>query len=103
MQRLTDVIEMIGENPGLYLCARTIECFGSVVDGWVLGADYPEDDNELLMTRFQNWIAQRFDVHSTQSWDSIIRCYSKDSLGALGQYFPLFADFKIADGATPNG
>jgi hypothetical protein len=95
MKSLVGVLDMIRQQPGLYLPARTLECLRAYIEGWRLAADYPEAE-EALLVGFQQWIADRFLVKSAQSWDSIILFYAKDGHDALNQFFVLFAEYMAA-------
>jgi len=98
-ENLMEVLGWMREKPGLYLCARTIDCLRAFIYGWLAGAGYPPGETELLMVGFQEWVKERFHVEAAMSWNKIILFHSMDNFDALDQFFALFEEYNA--GRTP--
>lgn len=84
----------------MYLGRRSISHLQVFLDEYTfarreLGVSLTEQEREF--EGFQEWIEQRFNQHSTQSWDRIILFYSEDERDALDRFFNLFEEFLKRD------
>ncbi|MCL1474659.1 hypothetical protein [Argonema antarcticum] len=91
-----DLLQKIKQRPSLYLGNRSINHLQVFLDGYTfarrqLGVPLTEEEREF--ENFQEWIEQRFNQPSTQSWARIILFYSEDERDALDSFFELFEDF----------
>ncbi|MEC4813510.1 MAG: hypothetical protein SAK29_09600, partial [Scytonema sp. PMC 1069.18] len=87
-----------------YLGKRSITHLQTFLDGYTFGlrqVDVPVTEEEQEFEKFQEWIEQRFNQHSTQSWSRIILFYSEDEIDALERFFELFEEFLQSDKSLP--
>lgn len=100
MLDLHELLEKIKQRPSLYLGKRSLSHLQVFLDGYTfarrqLGVSITEQEQEF--DDFQEWIEQRFNQPSTQSWTRIILFYSEDEADALNRFFELFEDFLNRD------
>lgn len=86
------LIEKLKTKPAMYLGDESITRLKSFLDGWFLGIGDSVMDEEVLAD-FQIWIAERFNLKTTHSWDRIILFYSMNEQRALFSFFELFSSF----------
>jgi hypothetical protein len=53
----------------------------------------PRTEQEKNFDNFQEWIQSKFNIKSSQSWDSIILSNSTDEKDAFYKFFQLFEQF----------
>jgi hypothetical protein len=87
---------MIQKAPSMYLGQRSILCLQAFLSGYriaqhTLGAVETEQDKDFQ--QFPEWIRQRFNIQTSQSWASIILFFSEDEQTALDRFFELFEEF----------
>lgn len=90
------LIQKIQKRPSLYLGQRSITHLQTFLDGYTFACrevGIPITNEEREFDEFQDWIEQRFDQPSTQSWARIILFYSEDERDALDRFFELFTEF----------
>ncbi|WP_238360615.1 hypothetical protein [Iningainema tapete] len=90
------IIQKIKQRPSLYLGQRSISHLQTFLDGYTFARreqGVPTTEEEREFEEFQEWIEQRFNQESTQSWARIILFYSEDERDALDRFFELFAEF----------
>jgi hypothetical protein len=93
---LYEMLQNIQQRPGMYLGKCSITRFRSFLDGYMASRQdlgLPLTEQELEFEKFQDWVQERFDIKSSQGWDSIILFYSADEKDALNNFFELFEKF----------
>ncbi len=96
MSSFYSLIQRIEQRPALYLGRRSLSHLQVFLDGYTFARrelSMPLTDQEQEFEEFQDWIEQRFDQPSTQSWARIILFYSEDESNALDRFFDLFKEF----------
>jgi len=73
----------------MYITHNSISCLKAFLDGWYFRAPNTVGDAEI-MGEFQDWVALKFGIKSTQSWASILLFYSTDEYSALQKFFTEF-------------
>lgn len=94
------LIQKIKQRPSLYLGKCSITHLQTFLDGYTFACrehGVPVTEEEREFEDFQDWIEQRFNQQSTQSWTRIILFYSEDERDALDRFFELFAEFLQRD------
>jgi len=93
MHRFFQLLEQIELRPTMYIGEQNILCLKAFLDGWLLGVS---DGGEAMdvMVRFHNYIAEKYQISSTQSWAHILAFYSSDLTTALDLAFREFRDFR---------
>lgn len=76
----------------MYIGRNSISCLYAFLAGWFYHNEEIIIDGNL-MEEFQKWIADKYNVVSSQSWDRIILFYSQDECDALVEFFKLFNKF----------
>jgi len=89
---LTEFISVIQTRTSMYIGGGTITHLKAFLDGWFYGKEKEIIDSHLLED-FQEWIQNKYNIRSTQSWDRIIVFYSTDESKALESFFQLFGEF----------
>lgn len=93
---LYDLLQRIEKRPGMYLGRCSITRLKMLLVGYSLARrelNLPLSQQEKEFDRFQEWIQKRFEIASSQGWDSIILFHSVDEKDALEKFFKLFAEF----------
>jgi hypothetical protein len=96
MHDLYTLIEKIKKAPAMYLGRKSIICLQAFLSGYSvakyeLGGQPTQQEQDFR--EFPEWIRQKFNVHTSQSWANIILFYSEDESHALDQFFILFDEF----------
>lgn len=77
----------------MYLGKRSISNLSSCLADHILARrelGIPQTEQEREFVEFQNWIKNKFNITSGQSWARIILFYSEDETTALERFFELF-------------
>ncbi|MEA5467554.1 hypothetical protein [Spirulina sp. 06S082] len=91
------MLEMIRERPGMYLNFPSLPCLDSFLTGYFLAKsemDIIPSAEEVEFDTFQEWIQEKFNIESTQSWAKIILFYSVSEQDALDNFFKWLEEFK---------
>ncbi|HBL14372.1 MAG TPA: hypothetical protein DD379_23885 [Cyanobacteria bacterium UBA11162] len=96
MLDLYSIIEKIKKAPSMYLGRHSIICLQAFLSGYSvakyqLGEQPTKQDQDFM--EFPEWIRQRFNVQTSQSWANIILFYSEDESKALDKFFELLDEF----------
>lgn len=96
MDNLYDVLQNIKKKPSVYLVRPSIICLQAFLSGYnvaqyQLGIPLTEADP---LDGFQEWIQQKFNITSSQSWANIILFFSQDERDALDSFFELWEEFR---------
>jgi hypothetical protein len=74
------------------------------LQSFLIGYWYAKDELKISRTEqeqdfenFQDWIQEKFNVESTQSWAKIILFYSQDEREALNNFFKWLEEFQNRD------
>ena len=96
MLDLYDLLRKIQQRSSLYLGKRSLSHLHVFLDGYTFARrqlGLPLTEEEKKFEEFQEWIENRFNQASTQSWSRIILFYSEDEADALNRFFDLFEEF----------
>lgn len=96
MHDLYGLIQKIKKAPSMYLGRSSIICLQAFLSGYSvakyeLGEEATEPERDFM--EFPEWIRQRFNVQTSQSWANIILFYAEDERKALDKFFDLFEEF----------
>ena len=96
MDDLYTLIQKIKKAPSMYLGRHSIVCLQAFLSGYSvaqyqLGATPTRSDEAFK--EFPDWIRQRFNVRTSQSWANVILFYAEDEHQALDAFFDLFEEF----------
>lgn len=96
MHNLYDLLKKIKKAPSMYLGQHSIICLQAFLSGYSiakyeLGGQPTEEDQNFM--EFPEWIRQKFNVNTSQSWANIILFYSEDERQALDRFFDLLDEF----------
>ncbi len=92
-----ELIEKIQKRPSMYLGKPSISNLRAFLAGYNFSRramNIPQTEQEIKFENFQEWIQNKFNITSSQSWDNIIIFYSEDEKDALNQFFDLFEEFR---------
>jgi hypothetical protein len=89
MNSIVELIAKIQERPSMYLSRNYISCLKAFISGWYLRSPDEIPDGHLLES-FQIWIAKKYKIKTSHSWDSILLFYSEDETAALKLFFSEF-------------
>ncbi|MBW4471770.1 MAG: hypothetical protein KME45_15365 [Stenomitos rutilans HA7619-LM2] len=93
---LYPLLHRIKARPGMYLGRPSLTRLRMLLLGYSLARrelNLPLTEQEKSFDGFQDWIQQRFQIQSSQAWDSIILFHSTDEQEALTRFFQLFEEF----------
>jgi hypothetical protein len=96
MNGFYDLLEKIKKRPSMYLGKRSISHLQVFLDAYTFARrelDISLTEQEREFEEFQEWVEQRFNQASTQSWARIILFYAEDERDALERFFELFEEF----------
>ena len=95
-----NILTLIRARPATYLGSKSITKLKSFLDGYYF-SKYESDphlslennDEEVFWLKFQDWLEDKYQVKSNQSWVAIIRFFSTDDAAALDLFFDLVDEF----------
>jgi hypothetical protein len=92
---LEELLAAIERRPAAYLTKCYISCLKAFLDGWhLLAYQHGVEVEGQALGAFQDWIAAKYRVTSSQSWADIILFYSQDECDALTNFFQLFEEWQ---------
>ncbi len=97
MHNLYTLISKIQKAPSMYLGRASIICFQAFLSGYSiaqyeLGATQSYEDKDFQ--EFPEWIRQKFNIQTSQSWANILLFYAEDEQKALDLFFKVFEEFR---------
>jgi hypothetical protein len=98
---LNDLLQRIKQRPGMYLGQASITRLRMLLMGYSMARGelgLPLTEQEKQFAQFQKWIQQKYEINTTQGWDSIILSQVKDEKLALDLFFDLLQEFHLAKG-----
>ncbi|MBS3028595.1 hypothetical protein MEN41_13510 [Dolichospermum sp. ST_con] len=105
MLDLYDLIRNIQKRPAMYLGRATIANLRTFLAGYCFArrqTAIPQTQQEQEFSGFQNWVQQKYNVTSHQTWDQIILFFSKDENTAFEEFFKLFDEFTQQDSISQH-
>ncbi|MGH1394909.1 MAG: hypothetical protein ACRAVC_12905 [Trichormus sp.] len=96
MLDIYDLIRNIQKRPAMYLGRASISNLRTFLAGYCFARrqmKIPQTPQEQHFSKFQDWIQQKFNLSSHQTWDQIILFFSQDENAALEKFFNLFEEF----------
>jgi hypothetical protein len=88
---LLELIEKIEQRPTFYIGRKSIFCLRSFLYGVFHANEHFEDGG--LISDFQIFIENRYNLKGPQSWAEIINFYSSNEMEAVDNFFELFHEF----------
>ena len=97
MHDLYTLIHKIKMAPSMYLGRASIICLQAFLSGhsiarYELGANQTPEDKDFQ--EFPEWVRQKLNVQTNQSWSSILLFYAEDEQKALDLFFKVFEEFR---------
>ena len=94
---LGSTLNRIKQRPGMYLGQAAITRLRMLLMGYgmsrgELGLQLTEEERQFA--QFQQWVQQKYNIDSTQGWDTIILSQVEDEKLALDLFFNLFEQFQ---------
>lgn len=96
MHDLYMLVRKIKKAPSMYLGGNSILCLQAFLSGYNVAKyelDARSTPEEEDFKQFPEWIRQKFNIQTSQSWASIILFFSEDERKALDTFFELFEEF----------
>ncbi|ABA20706.1 hypothetical protein Ava_1082 [Trichormus variabilis ATCC 29413] len=93
---LYHLLERIKQRPGMYIGHCSITRLNMLLVGYSqarMELGLPRTKQEKNFDNFQEWIQIKFNINTSQSWDSIILANSTDEKDAFYKFFQLFEQF----------
>lgn len=87
-------------RPAIYLGRRSLTCLLSFLDGVSYACARSDDSPEGELMRFQEWLRQKYNIHTTQGIERIVRFHSIDDRDAFDLFWVLYDEFRSLDGST---
>jgi hypothetical protein len=100
MADIYEILQRIKARPSMYLGSPSILNLKSFLIGyWYARSELKisRTEQEQDFENFQDWIQEKFNVESTQSWAKIILFYSQDEREALNNFFKWLEEFQNRD------
>ncbi|GAA6618399.1 hypothetical protein [Scytonema sp. NUACC26] len=97
MHDLYTLIQKIQKAPSMYLGRASIVCLQAFLSGYSiaqyeLGATQSQQDKDFQ--EFLEWVKQKFNIQTSQSWANILLFYAEDEQKALDLFFKMFEEFR---------
>lgn len=95
---LYDLLARIKQRPGMYLGKVSLTRLKMLLIGYgmsrgELGLQLTQQEKQL--SQFQQWIQAKYQVNSSQGWESIILSQVNDEKLAFDLFFELFEQFNL--------
>ncbi|MBD2344855.1 hypothetical protein [Anabaena subtropica] len=93
---LYHLLERIKQRPGMYIGQCSITRLNMLLVGYSqarMELGLPRTKQEKNFDNFQEWVQNKFNINTSQSWDSIILANSTDEKDAFYKFFQLFEQF----------
>jgi hypothetical protein len=96
MDDLNDLLQKIKRRPSMYLGRYSIFSLLAFWSGYKIaqnqfGISPTKEEQEF--EQFLQWIREKYEIKTSQSWASIILFYSEDERIALDRFFALFEEY----------
>lgn len=102
---LHHLLERIKQRPGMYIGQCSITRLNMLLVGYSqarMELGLPRTEQEKNFDNFQEWIQDKFNINSSQSWESIILSNSTNEKDAFYKFFQLFEQFLHGVTKTAN-
>lgn len=96
-----DILEKIRTRPGMYIGRASVRDLFMFLVGYKtarreLGIELCELEKDFA-EHFHNWVQQRFNVRTNNSWAKIILLFTRDEKDAFDCFYKLLDEFKQRD------
>lgn len=97
--KIAELIRMIRRQPLMYLTNYSIKEFCAFLAGFncckIIISESPEykSNNDLTLSYFRDWVAEKYDVEGRHSWMSILLFFHINESHALDKFFELWDEF----------
>ncbi|MBP0015522.1 MAG: hypothetical protein J7525_20745 [Roseofilum sp. SID3] len=107
---LYDLLARIKQRPGMYLGKVSLTRLKMLLMGYSmsrgeLGLQLTQEEKQFA--QFQQWIQRKYQINSSEGWESIILSQVEDEKLAFDLFFQLFEQFNLEclqlDKITVNG
>ena len=99
---LYHLLDSIKHNPALFLNEQSVTGLSSFLLGWQTAKNVykiPLDEDESDFDHFQEWVAQRYNIQTSQPWPRIISFFSMDDKESLKLFFRLLEEYRSRSSA----
>ena len=90
MNTFIDLIALLKHNAPTYIGRNSILALEAFIQGWQIGHASNEFTDFGQVRDFQDWVSNKYNIKSTQSWSRIILFFSQDEYDALNNFFQLY-------------
>lgn len=96
-----EILEKIRTRPGMYIGRASVSDLFMFLVGYKtarreLGVELVEEERDFT-EHFHNWVQQRFNVRTNNSWAKIILLFTRDEKDAFDCFYKLLDEFKQRD------
>ena len=87
----------IKQKPAFFLNQQSAAGLHSFLLGWKTAKNayqLPQDEDERDFAGFQEWVAKRYKIGTSQSWPRIITFFSRDEKESLALFFELLDEYR---------
>ncbi|MBD2181870.1 hypothetical protein H6S82_00180 [Planktothrix sp. FACHB-1355] len=101
MSGMFEILEKIKTRPGMYIGRASVSDLFMFLVGYKtarreLGIELSEEEKEFA-EHFHDWVQQRFNVRTNNSWAKIILLFTRDEKDAFECFYKLLDEFKQRD------
>ncbi len=97
MHDLYTLIDKIQKAPSMYLGRASIICLQAFLSGYSV-AQYELSATQTSQNKdfqeFPEWVRQKFNIQTSQSWANILLFHAEDEQKALDLFFKIFEEFR---------
>lgn len=101
MSGMFEILEKIRTRPGMYIGHASVSDLFMFLVGYKtakreLGIELSQEEKEFA-EHFHDWVQQRFNVRTNNSWAKIILLFTRDEKDAFECFYKLLDEFKQQD------
>jgi hypothetical protein len=95
---LYDLLDRVKQRPGMYLGKVSLTRLKMLLMGYSmsrgeLGLQLTQQEKQFA--KFQQWIQTKYQINSSEGWESIILSQAEDEKLAFDLFFELFEEFNL--------
>ena len=98
MSGMFEILEKIRTRPGMYIGRASVSDLFMFLVGYKtarreLGIEFSEEEKDFA-EHFHDWVQQRFNVRTNNSWAKIILLFTRDEKDGFDCFYKLLDEFK---------
>jgi len=94
MDILYKKIQQMKQRPGMYIGKKSLHLLQAYLNGYIAYHNEVNDKpNYFFLPEFQEYVQQRYNIHTTHSWASLITFFSCNDNDAFDKFYELLDDF----------